>query len=199
MTCRSSGIICSRANFSYQTRSVSIPEARVESCMLRCSVSVFPPAARSFIRPVKRSASAAMGRAGEYPNEGIKLADTQSKASEENSPLNPLLQPWQLGQFELAHRLVYAPLTRCRAIDTIPQPAAAEYYSQRATGGLIINEATCVAPEAHGKFTCNLLRVLQARTRLASQVFNTLRSSSLSQGHMFRLSSRSWNLHRPAD
>ncbi|KAK9864281.1 hypothetical protein WJX84_000448 [Apatococcus fuscideae] len=89
-------------------------------------------------------------KAAEYPNEGSKLADVTSQSTKELSEVNPLLQPWKLGGFDLAHRLVYAPLTRCRAIDTIPQPAAAEYYSQRASGGLMINEATCVAVEAHG-------------------------------------------------
>jgi 12-oxophytodienoic acid reductase len=34
---------------------------------------------------------------------------------------------------------------------TIPQPNAAPYYAQRTTkGGLLINEATCVAVEGHG-------------------------------------------------
>ena len=48
-------------------------------------------------------------------------------------------------------RVVLAPLTRCRALGTVPQPAAAEYYSQRATkGGLMISEATVIAPEGHG-------------------------------------------------
>ena len=53
--------------------------------------------------------------------------------------------------FNLLCRVVYAPLTRCRAIGTVPQPAAATYYGQRATkGGLMISEATVVAPEGHG-------------------------------------------------
>ncbi len=48
-------------------------------------------------------------------------------------------------------RIVYEPLTRCRAIGTVPQPAAAIYYAQRATkGGLMISEATVVTPEGHG-------------------------------------------------
>ena len=118
--------------------------------MLRLLPLLNPAAAGSFSRPVPTFA--AMGKAGEYPNEGSKLADAESTSTKKKSPINPLLQPWKLGDLELAHRLVYAPLTRCRAINTIPQPAAAEYYSQRATGGLIINEATCVAPEAHGAF-----------------------------------------------
>ena len=57
-----------------------------------------------------------------------------------------------IGFVSCAHcRVVYAPLTRCRALGTVPQPAAVEYYRQRATkGGLMISEATVVAPEGHG-------------------------------------------------
>ena len=52
---------------------------------------------------------------------------------------------------QLKHRVVYAPLTRCRAIDTVPTPPMVEYYRQRATdGGLMIAEATCIMPSAHG-------------------------------------------------
>lgn len=49
---------------------------------------------------------------------------------------NPLLQPLQVGDMKLEHRVVMAPLTRCRALNSIPQPAAATYYSQRATKGV---------------------------------------------------------------
>ena len=46
---------------------------------------------------------------------------------------------------------MYAPLTRCRALGTVPQPLAAIYYAQRATpGGLMITEATCVSERGHG-------------------------------------------------
>lgn len=40
---------------------------------------------------------------------------------------------------------------RCRAINTVPVPEAALYYSQRATdGGLLISEATTITPAAQG-------------------------------------------------
>lgn len=48
-------------------------------------------------------------------------------------------------------RVVLAPMTRCRAIGGVPQAAHVEHYSQRATrGGLLITEASAVAPEAYG-------------------------------------------------
>ncbi|EEC80229.1 hypothetical protein OsI_22162 [Oryza sativa Indica Group] len=63
----------------------------------------------------------------------------------------PLLTPHKMGQLELSHRMVLAPLTRCRSYGHVPQPHAAVYYSQRATnGGLLIAEATVISPTAQG-------------------------------------------------
>ncbi|EPS72305.1 hypothetical protein M569_02454, partial [Genlisea aurea] len=63
----------------------------------------------------------------------------------------PLLTPYKLGNFNLSHRIVLPPLTRNRSYDTIPQPHAAVYYSQRATpGGLLIAEGTIVSQSAQG-------------------------------------------------
>eukprot|EP00246_Nothoceros_aenigmaticus_P014936 TRINITY_DN5947_c0_g1_i1.p2 TRINITY_DN5947_c0_g1~~TRINITY_DN5947_c0_g1_i1.p2 ORF type:complete len:431 (-),score=47.61 TRINITY_DN5947_c0_g1_i1:2091-3383(-) len=65
---------------------------------------------------------------------------------------NALLTPLQMGSFKLAHRVVMAPLTRCRSYNTIPQPGHASlYYSQRATpGGLLIAEATGISEDCDG-------------------------------------------------
>ena len=42
-------------------------------------------------------------------------------------------------------------MTRCRAIEGLPQAAHVEHYTQRASpGGLLISEANAVAPEAYG-------------------------------------------------
>jgi 12-oxophytodienoic acid reductase len=63
----------------------------------------------------------------------------------------PLLMPYKMGHLELSHRVVLAPLTRCRSYGNVPQPHAAVYYSQRATkGGLLIAEATGVSATAQG-------------------------------------------------
>uniref|UniRef100_A0A0D9WN92 NADH:flavin oxidoreductase/NADH oxidase N-terminal domain-containing protein n=1 Tax=Leersia perrieri TaxID=77586 RepID=A0A0D9WN92_9ORYZ len=64
----------------------------------------------------------------------------------------PLLTPYKMGQFDLSHRVVLAPLTRCRSYGHVPQPQhAAVYYSQRATrGGLLITEATGVSATGEG-------------------------------------------------
>jgi len=60
-----------------------------------------------------------------------------------------LLTPIQVGHLTLPNRLVMAPLTRARAGTThIPNALMAEYYSQRASAGLIMTECTMVAGDA---------------------------------------------------
>ncbi|KAI5360840.1 Putative NADH:flavin oxidoreductase/NADH oxidase, aldolase-type TIM barrel, oxidoreductase Oye [Septoria linicola] len=67
--------------------------------------------------------------------------------------LDKLFRPLKLGNTEISHRLVMAPLTRFRA-DTQhnPNPLAKQYYAQRAStpGTLIITEATFISPRAGG-------------------------------------------------
>lgn len=58
---------------------------------------------------------------------------------------------FQLAQTtELKNRIVMAPLTRCRAIDNIPNELMAKYYKQRASAGLIITEGTSPSPNGIG-------------------------------------------------
>lgn len=62
-----------------------------------------------------------------------------------------LFEPYNLGSLTLANRIVMAPLTRNRAVTgLVPSPHAATYYSQRASAGLLIAEATQVSPQAQG-------------------------------------------------
>lgn len=61
--------------------------------------------------------------------------------------LSHLFSALQAGVLKLPNRILMAPLTRCRADqDHVPTPLMAEYYSQRASAGLIIAEATAVMP-----------------------------------------------------
>jgi N-ethylmaleimide reductase len=54
-----------------------------------------------------------------------------------------LFSPIKLGALTLPNRIIMAPLTRCRAdADHVPTNIMVEYYSQRASAGLIIAEAT---------------------------------------------------------
>jgi N-ethylmaleimide reductase len=65
--------------------------------------------------------------------------------------MTSLFDPLRVGQLELANRIIMGPMTRSRASDDGVQPAyVAEYYSQRASAGLIITEATNVSPMAKG-------------------------------------------------
>lgn len=68
------------------------------------------------------------------------------------APSSPsLYSPLQLGPHTLANRLVMAPLTRNRAgRDGVPTELMVDYYAQRASAGLILSEATCIAPTAVG-------------------------------------------------
>jgi N-ethylmaleimide reductase len=62
-----------------------------------------------------------------------------------------LFEPYHLGPFDLSNRFVMAPLTRNRAaLGNVPSSLSAKYYAQRASAGLIISEATQVAPEGQG-------------------------------------------------
>ena len=62
-----------------------------------------------------------------------------------------LFDPIQVGDLHLPNRIIMAPLTRCRAeAGRVPGALMAEYYVQRASAGLIISEATAVAPQGVG-------------------------------------------------
>lgn len=64
-----------------------------------------------------------------------------------------LFQPITLGQVQLQHRVVMAPLTRFRADENhVPLPMSTEYYTQRAStpGTFIIAEATHISPRHCG-------------------------------------------------
>ncbi len=56
----------------------------------------------------------------------------------------------KVGSLALKNRIVMAPMTRCRAINNIPNDLMATYYEQRATAGLIITEGTSPLPNGLG-------------------------------------------------
>ena len=64
---------------------------------------------------------------------------------------NLLFSPLDLGALSLSNRVLLAPLTRNRAGEgNVPGKLNARYYRQRASAGLIISEATQVAPQGQG-------------------------------------------------
>ncbi|MBF0676593.1 alkene reductase [Pseudomonas sp.] len=65
--------------------------------------------------------------------------------------MNPLFQPLQLGELQLANRVVMAPMTRSRAdARGVPTAEMVDYYRQRAGAGLIVAEGTAPSPEGLG-------------------------------------------------
>lgn len=62
-----------------------------------------------------------------------------------------LFDPIQIGDLQLANRIIMAPLTRCRASEgRVPNELMRDYYVQRASAGLILTEATSVTPMGVG-------------------------------------------------
>ena len=56
----------------------------------------------------------------------------------------------QACDLQLANRVVMAPLTRNRSPGAVPPPVVATYYTQRASAGLIITEATAITQQGQG-------------------------------------------------
>ena len=74
-----------------------------------------------------------------------------STTSAANKRVSSLFEPLQVGAVKLRNRLVMAPLTRGRAgKERIPNELMQEYYSQRASAGLIISEATQISEQGAG-------------------------------------------------
>jgi 2,4-dienoyl-CoA reductase-like NADH-dependent reductase (Old Yellow Enzyme family) len=68
-------------------------------------------------------------------------------------PMPTLFDSLKLGALTLPNRIVMAPLTRLRAgAERVPNELMAEYYTQRASAGLIISEATSVTPRGVGYY-----------------------------------------------
>jgi N-ethylmaleimide reductase len=61
-----------------------------------------------------------------------------------------LFTPVTFGAVELPNRIVMAPLTRMRAPGDVPNDLMREYYSQRASAGLIITEGTQISQQGKG-------------------------------------------------
>ena len=55
-----------------------------------------------------------------------------------------------LGPLELQNHLVMCPLTRSRATGNVPNDLMVQYYSQRASAGMIVSEGTSPSPNGLG-------------------------------------------------
>jgi N-ethylmaleimide reductase len=61
-----------------------------------------------------------------------------------------LFDPIQAGALSLSNRIAMAPLTRNRSPQALPTELTATYYSQRASAGLLISEATAISHQGQG-------------------------------------------------
>jgi N-ethylmaleimide reductase len=62
-----------------------------------------------------------------------------------------LFSPITVGSYTLPNRIFMAPMTRCRATkENLPLEMMIEYYTQRASAGLIISEGTQISPSGIG-------------------------------------------------
>ncbi|GAA6169166.1 alkene reductase [Shewanella chilikensis] len=67
-----------------------------------------------------------------------------------NVPETDLFSPIEIGPYALTNRIVMAPLTRARSPEGIATSMMQEYYTQRASAGLIISEGLNISPQAVG-------------------------------------------------
>lgn len=64
--------------------------------------------------------------------------------------MTTLFDSVRAGDLALSNRIVMAPLTRNRSPNAVPGPHAVEYYTQRASAGLLITEATAISHQGQG-------------------------------------------------
>jgi N-ethylmaleimide reductase len=64
---------------------------------------------------------------------------------------HPLLTPFKLGDLDLPNRAVVSAMTRtrCDPKTGVPNDLLVEYYSARASAGLILTECSAISPEAN--------------------------------------------------
>jgi N-ethylmaleimide reductase len=67
-----------------------------------------------------------------------------------NNAHSELFTPFKVGSIAVKNRIVMAPMTRCRAVENVANDLMANYYSQRASAGLIITEGTSPSPNGMG-------------------------------------------------
>jgi len=64
--------------------------------------------------------------------------------------MSRLFESVRAGALHLPNRIVMAPLTRNRSPNAVPTELAVGYYSQRASAGLLITEATAISHQGQG-------------------------------------------------
>ncbi|KAH9901468.1 NADH:flavin oxidoreductase/NADH oxidase [Cubamyces lactineus] len=88
-----------------------------------------------------------------HSNPEVSPVTSLKMSTEAQNDVPKLFQPVRVGDLTLAHRIVLAPLTRCRADKGhVPNELMKVYYTQRAStpGTLLISESALIAPRAGG-------------------------------------------------
>lgn len=85
-----------------------------------------------------------------FPRHSLKKGDSSLTMFPMTFP--SLYSPLQVGAIQVPNRIFMAPMTRLRSVEPgdVPTALMGEYYSQRASAGLIISEATQVSFQAKG-------------------------------------------------
>src|SRR5436309_945189 len=79
----------------------------------------------------------------------IQFIQRRDRSHDMSTRTDHLLTAGRINGFETRNRMIMAPMTRSRALPKgVPSDLASEYYSQRASAGLIITEG--IAPSAGG-------------------------------------------------
>ncbi|KAK1280875.1 12-oxophytodienoate reductase 7 [Acorus gramineus] len=133
------------SNVSFTTRkstsTASVQRTKVASMDAQTTCNISTNKAPPFVSPSSSSLSLSIS---------LSLSFSVYTLMADQDPPT-LFTPYKMGRFNLSHRVVLAPMTRCRAINGIPQLANVIYYTQRATdGGFLITEGTSISPTAAG-------------------------------------------------
>src|ERR1700686_3641013 len=83
---------------------------------------------------------------------GIENERRRARSTRRNTSMPTLFDPLKIGDLEVPNRILLAPLTRNRSTGPgrVPNALMRDYYVQRASAGLILSEATSVAPAGVG-------------------------------------------------
>ena len=79
--------------------------------------------------------------------------NSESNAGQNHTPTHgipSLLTPVQVGSLTVPNRIVMSPMTRARSTNGVPTEIEAEYYSQRASAGLIVTGGIYISRMAVG-------------------------------------------------
>src|SRR4030095_4374384 len=81
---------------------------------------------------------------------GEPCSTSRPAGSGRSARMSRLFEPVTAGALRLPNRIVMAPLTRNRSPNAVPTDMAVTYYTQRASAGLLITEATAISHQGQG-------------------------------------------------